>query len=228
MCKKGLLAMAMIVAGFVFSPMTLGAYYDGVYFNGFVGVSKALNNSYKDGAGSNRYGIKSDHGFNIGGAVGYRYDCFRAEIGLAYTKNDDDRIDVTYNGTPSATAGSNTGDQKAFTLMLNGYYDFVNRTGFVPFIGAGIGAAYIDHDYFYSTNSIRMHESDIVFAYQFIVGLGTDITENLRISLDYRFIGTTDGDFRMNDGGGAMSAGPMKVKGNYFNHQINLGLTYFL
>ena len=83
--------------------------------------------------------------------------------------------------------------------MGNGYYAFDVGGGFKPFIGAGIGIAYLDAEL--SAPGVgpgSVSDDDTVFAYQGIAGVEYEIlTDSATIALGvrYSYFATTDYDF---------------------------------
>ena len=140
-----------------------------------------------------------DNGFGIEGAAGYEHSSgFRGELALGYRKNDFD--DITVSGISASSAGINVGGQvEALSVMANGYAAFDVGGGFKPFIGAGIGIAYLDAEV--SAPGIVLgsfSDDDTVFAYQGIAGVEYEIlTDSATIALGvrYSYFATTDYDF---------------------------------
>ena len=94
-----------------------------------------------------------------------------------------------------------SGDVDSLSVMGNGYYAFDLGAGFKPFIGAGIGVAFLDAEVELSHPSfgtITESDDDTVFAYQGIAGIEYEFpTESATIALGvrYSYFGTTDPDF---------------------------------
>jgi opacity protein-like surface antigen len=78
-----------------------------------------------------------DSGFLLNGAVGARYSpTLRGEIALGYRAQDT-------QSTVSGTGGlfDTEGELTAFTVDLNGYYDFPVGGPVRPYVGVGVGVA---------------------------------------------------------------------------------------
>ena len=212
-CKRS--ALAVLLLSTVFACVSIPAFADYLgspYISVHLGASKPTTKTYSDPLGS--YRVKSDEGFIGDLAFGYQMDAFRTEIALGYTVNDAESITVM----PGPIVAHDAGDTKSTTLMLNGYYHFMNRTGLTPYIGLGLGAARMQHKI--NAAGAMISASDTVFAYQGILGVACDISQNLRGSVDYRYLGTSRGDFDVSVGGVAT--------GRYGSHRINFGLTFFM
>jgi opacity protein-like surface antigen len=72
----------------------------------------------------------------LGVGVGWKHDWFRADVTGDYAWRSQ------YSGT-GASGTSVTADVDSFTVMGNAYIDFGTWYGFTPYIGAGIGGAYV-------------------------------------------------------------------------------------
>jgi OmpA-OmpF porin, OOP family len=145
--------------------------------------------------------VETDLGYALGVAAGYRFDAVRVEAELGYQKNEVDDV----NGK------NRTGDIKAYSLLVNGYYDLVRGKKIVPFITAGIGAAKVDAD----VNNFA-HVDDIGLAYQVGAGFYYTITDNLHIELKYRFMGVAEIDgFDLDN-----------LNPEFATHNVLLGLRY--
>ncbi|NBU27714.1 MAG: porin family protein, partial [Caulobacteraceae bacterium] len=96
-----------------------------------------------------------------------------------------------------ATCNSPGADLTAYTVMGNVIYDFFPDSSFRPFVGAGIGANYVDVNVagrFDSPNTgfLRIDDEDTAFAWQFLGGLAFDITDRLSGDLTYRYLDGND------------------------------------
>src|SRR3546814_11335928 len=59
---------------------------------------------------------------------------------------------------------------------------------------------------------------DTGFAWQLGGGLGFLVNDRMTVSLDYRYAGTSDPEYKTSDGG--------KLKSEYQSHNVGLGLRY--
>jgi opacity protein-like surface antigen len=123
--------------------------------------------------------IEFDPGYALGVAVGNKFGKVRAELELGYQKNNVDKCEGKCKDI--------SGDMKAYSLLVNGYYDFINKTKITPYITAGIGVAKVDAD----VNKIA-HVDDTGLAYQVGVGVAYAINSKLTVDLKYRYIGVVD------------------------------------
>lgn len=126
-------------------------------------------------------------GFGFGGGGGYDFDFLRVEGEIAYRKNDINKVSTALYGNAGGS-----GDLSALSFMLNGFYDFKNRTFITPYIGGGIGVALLELSTV-TAETIRISGGDdTVFAYQLEAGFNNAITESMSFDLGYRYFATTD------------------------------------
>ena len=113
------------------------------------------------------------------------------------------------------------GHSNAWSLMLNGYYDF-NRGGVVqPYLGAGIGAADVSADG--AANILSFDDSETVFAYQAMAGLGFSVTPQLTVDLGYRYFIAQGVDFELSDG---IEPPTLTGDADYHQQAVTIGLRY--
>ncbi len=72
------------------------------------------------------------------------------------------------------------------TLMASGYYDFYNESIFTPYLGAGIGAGFVDGHY--QINGISRQIDNTVLAWQVGGGVGIAVTETITADVGYRYL----------------------------------------
>ena len=115
-------------------------------------------------------------------AVGYAFNQnFRVDLEYGYQEADIDRIaGVNVDGAASLTV---------HTALANGYYNFKNSTKITPFIGGGVGAAFLEG------NLGSASASDTVLAYQGTAGASYSVNDHLAVTGSYRYTGTEDGAF---------------------------------
>ncbi len=176
----------------------------GWYAGGTVGMS-ILHDS--DNSTGERWEYDTGVGFGFMGGWDFGNN-IRAELEFSYRTNDADR----QVGPGSGLHGSTS----ALALMANGFYDF-HLGNFVPFAGAGIGFARVASD-IDAGGTLVVDDSDIVFAYQFIGGVGYKITPQFVLALDYRIFGTTDPELT--------KTGGTKFDAEYFTQNLMLSGRY--
>jgi len=130
------------------------------------------------------------------------------------------------------------------TLMFNAYYDFRNSTPFTPYVGAGLGLAFVTSKWketkYYADRTYWMNDYDessgaklnTNFAWQLGLGIAYDFNEYVSVELGYRLMGlgpvkTASKDMRGQFVGGIWQGAEENQKftiDNLLVHQVNLGL----
>lgn len=163
--------------------------------------------------------LSFDTGWLIEGAVGYAHESgLRGEIAGGYRTNDLDEFDWSGVGDVDFE-----GDIEAFTLLANVYYDFDlsaygGATGtaanFVPFVGGGLGVAYLNANLEEINNvSLNDEEDDTVFAWQIVAGFAYNFTPNVAATVRYAYFATSDPEFD-------------DVDSEYSGHNVLAGIRY--
>lgn len=115
-----------------------------------------------------------------------------------------------------ATTNSETGELSAWTALANLYLDLGNFSGFVPYVGAGAGMAYVKMDDIVTESAGIFTDigdaSDWNFAWALMAGFAYEFSPNLALDAGYRYIdlgevdsdtltgfGAGDGDFTYDD-----------------------------
>ena len=136
-----------------------------------------------------------DDGFAAGARAGYEMGPWRFEAEYAYREHDLNSVQVG-----GARFGA-TGDRHAHAVMGNVLYDvplgawMPMALPLTPHIGAGIGAVNL-------TDTVRVAgrsntDDDWVFGYQAIAGVRYNLSPNLAVDLDYKYLATDDATFRI-------------------------------
>ena len=162
--------------------------------------------------------LELDSGLGASAAIGVVIKKrFRAEFEYGYKKADATNISLN---TP---AGTNVkfpvaGDLSIHSFMLNGAFDFRNKSRFTPYLGVGIGLAAVDiENPTFTTAGVTIPADDngnIVFAYQLLGGVGYWITSQFVAFLDYKYLGTADPEFTM-------------TTATIGSHNFEVGLRYY-
>jgi outer membrane protein OmpA-like peptidoglycan-associated protein len=92
---------------------------------------------------------------------------------------------TTTTTTQTTVPGTVSGQLQQMTYMASGYVDLLPGARIVPFVGAGIGMAFMSD----GVASCGMCSTQ--FAYQSTVGVGYNINDNIRIDFETRYYGTT-------------------------------------
>jgi opacity protein-like surface antigen len=170
---------------------------------------------------------------------------FSAGAGVGYQINQHLRTDVTVDwlaksnfrgstsgvcntpapGTPCVSV--DTTAYSALLLLANAYVDIGTWHGITPYVGAGIGGAWVKWDTLHNSNNDGdfFHEGgkNWRFAYSLMAGASYCLTRNLDLDVGYRFSHINGGRmFEIDAGGGA---GPGFDKGINV-HEVRGGLRY--
>ena len=186
--KKALVAAAAIVL----APLGAQAQtlqYPGFYIGAIGGVNWLLNTTFNTNFAAPAFGVAGSvstnalfqTGWGAGGMVGYDFVGPRVEIEAMYRDNQ-----ATVNLQSGSTFSPNFGaDLNQTAVMANFFYDFLAGQTIVPYIGAGVGVAFIN------TSALGTASSSTQFAYQGMIGVGWNINEQFRVNLEGRYYGTT-------------------------------------
>lgn len=150
--------------------------------------------SYPEERGS----VDFETGYNLGAALGYDFGPGRVEVEIAYRDNEANRL--TRQGTTTEVDGNFS----ALSFMVNGYYDFRNRSIVTPFVTAGLGYANVDAEDF---------DDHTVFAYQVGAGVGIALNKQVSLDLGYKYFATDDPEFD-------------EVEAEYSSHNLIAGLRF--
>jgi len=202
----------------------------------YVGAGAGLNLSRDSDVGPNGYtGGGAELEFKPGVAAvisaGWGFgNGLRAEVEGNYRYNNVDDGKIPAFGSPGRAKGNNF----SFGVMGNVLYDFDLGLpmGITPYIGGGVGYAWLNYDSVRLTGSDPLNRFDIVgsdgqFAYQGIAGLAVPITSmpGLSFTAEYRYFATLDQKLKTN----RVVAGDVvsrKSDVEYGNHSIMVGLRY--
>jgi opacity protein-like surface antigen len=188
--------------------------------NWYVGVSGTLPfvSSTDVNVGGARAGeVDFDGGYGVGLALGYTpgpngnfLDNMRFELEYMYRGNDLDTISNA--GGSSALSDDLTSD----TYMVNAYYDINTGTRLTPYIGAGAGMTNVE----LSVPTLALDDTDNVFAYQVMAGLGwqPEALLNTSLHLGYRFMDASDPEFTTRTG--------TRVEHEYQVHGVEAGARF--
>lgn len=110
------------------------------------------------------------------------------------------------------------------TLMVNAYYDFKNDTKFTPYVGVGVGIAWVsmEGDLAGVVGFDSYTESN--FAWSLNAGISYDITENWSADLGYRYMNVGDAKTKSLTIVG-LGTGHLEAK-DIVSHQVMLGVRY--
>ncbi len=201
-----LAAAAVLLAG------AGGASAQSFYVGAYGGVNYGHESDVLvDGIGG--INMATDIGYAVGGFVGYDFgNSFRVEGELAYRRNA--LNEMSQGGLAMAMEGY----VSSTALMVNGLYDFDSGSALTPYIGGGVGVAQfsVRDAMFVDIPDTPTNQDDTVFAYQFIAGVGYELSPTLTLFADYRLFGTMDPEFT-DDG--------ETIEVSYLNSSIMVGIS---
>lgn len=182
----------VIITGFamMFSLSSVAYGAEGPYMSADLGLAMACDSDVTDSTVPGiTIDIESEQGLGLGVAVGYGFGAARVEGEIAYQTNDLENASISGIGSVDLT-----GDTSSIALLLNGYYDFKNKSPFTPFVSAGIGFAKVEvNDMNVPGSGLpSTDDDDTVFAYQAGFGVGYAVNKMVSIEVKYRYLGTAD------------------------------------
>lgn len=161
--------------------------------------------------------VEFDNGWGVGSLLGYDYGAIRVEADIGYRSFDATDIKNLRLGDGAGgytNAGDSTVDNNfgVLSVMGNVLYEYENSSVFTPYVGAGLGAAWVFVNEGSGAVTIASGD-DVGFAYQGIVGAKVSINDNLSAFADYRYLGTSD--IQVNE-----------LKSSYALQSVQAGLVY--
>ncbi len=234
--KSKFMAVAAALALAVAWPASSASAGEGLYVSGHGGFSVAGGSKTRTNGGGIGFSKgKTSYKFGAGGgfAVGYtfapmgRLGGYRVEYEFdLFHANPDKRKGTagTFAGTKLKVSGSTT----QYTSFINGYRDFDELKDIIPsvtpFVGIGIGLSVVDLNNVGLPLTRGLSDTDIVFAGQIITGLSYDIMPRMVLSGEYRFIITTNPNFK--DAPAAAAA--TKLRSQNYRHVFGFSLRYYI
>ena len=199
-------------------------------FNAANGTNFASGNGVTNTKKENSWLGEVGGGCGFGGARGMRFEAMLGFRG----KQDVQGEPNFYAGPVGTPINPNPVDPlhssiRTTTLMLNGYKDLGNWGGFVPYVGAGIGAAYnqLDDVYFTDNPNLlnRIHgNNDLSFAWSLMAGVGYQISDRAVLDVGYRYIDKGSISSQRSDNLGNVNP-PVKFD-DLTAHEVKVGLRY--
>ena len=147
--------------------------------------------------------VDHEYGFDGSGFVGYDLGAFRLEAEVAYKRADIDEIE-TLIGLPGAIGQGRAipqtfvdaggGNTTALSFMINGMLDFGDDDGVSGFLGGGVGVARVNfnNQRQFSNQGAFIDDSDTRFAWQLLAGVRQAISDNVDVTVRYRFFNVSD------------------------------------
>jgi opacity protein-like surface antigen len=168
--------------------------------------------------------------FSIGGGVGYQINQhFRTDLTADWLSSSD------FNGSTSGFCGvaqdpctsTDSSSYSALLLLANAYVDIGTWHGVTPYVGAGIGGAWVKWDTLHNTDIDGPFEhtggENWRFAYALMAGASYCLTDQVKLDVGYRYSHINGG--RMFDYASDSNVGPGYDHGIGVN-EVHGGLRY--
>ncbi len=194
--------------------------YVSVFGGASLGASVKTN--WSDGPETEKFNLNT--GWSIGGAAGMKWnDLLRAEIEISHSQWSGKDVVVQYAASPASNYAA-TGTVAATYLLGNVWADLKTNTAFTPYVGGGLGVAFVN------TSGVRWDDStwgyvdgsQTHFAWQLGAGLKYELSEQLSLDVGYRFKNVEGLPFVNGNGNGNGHF----INGRLSSHNIEVGLTY--
>lgn len=205
MLNKLLAGCALVAFGVVISSQAK-AECNGIYLAGRGGIA---NPKIADKDANFNDSLKIDeNALMLSGAIGYRYEYFRAEVEYIWRDTAKDKSTDTAALPDGSTLTSTSSAEFDYdSYMFNIYYDFSPYTWFTPYISAGIGVTNLEYNFVYPNGSDSYDKSN--FTWSLGAGVSAKMTNRFNIDVGYRY-------FDMGKMG----------KGEITNHEVYAGVRY--
>ncbi len=146
---------------------------------------------------SNGQTVSTETGFVAGGAIGFDYaDGIRTELEYRYMTAGIASVTRTGGVSDPTVMTTPNDDLNAHLLMSNFFYDFHNGSRLTPFIGLGVGGAFVENE---------VAQRDAALAYQGRAGVALGLDGGFSVDFEYIYLrsndlvyGPEDDDFVLN------------------------------
>ena len=178
--------------------------------------------------------LDHDYGYDGGIFVGYDLGAFRLEGEVAYKKAhlEGFRTTVLLPGEGTSFPGTRTevggGTTSALSFMINGMLDFGEDDGVSGFVGGGVGVARVklNNHRVFANQAAFIDESDSRFAWQLFAGVRQAISDNMDVTVKYRFFNVDDLDLVANAGNPSNPISAQTATGRLRTHSLLGGITF--
>jgi opacity protein-like surface antigen len=173
---------------------------------------------------------------SLGGGIGYQINKYlRADVTGDYwfKSNFTGTTAGASCGTPPVPCNSiDESSYRAFVLLANAYAELGTWHKVTPYVGAGIGGAYVEWANLRNTIpgvTVDEHrgESEFRFAWALMAGASYCLTNNLKADLGYRYTNIAGGRMfsQYAPDGTFLGVGPGRDRG-FHAHEVRAGLRY--
>jgi len=194
-----------------FDPAGTGSYFavfGGAAINPEAGIQEDNDQNH----------IRFDDGYSFGGAIGTRVaDGLRGELEVSYLEIDPkDRR----NEGPGDTITDLDGEHSHIYVLANLWKDFELGMGFNPYIGGGLGMAFVDSRMEIDGGDGDVDDFQPAFAGQLGAGIRVALTDSLTADVGYRYKAVLNALSRGEDGGDDHASG------TYETHIVQGGVAW--
>jgi opacity protein-like surface antigen len=190
------------------------AEHSGPYVGAYLGGNALMTAKGSDDLGS--FSLKFDPALQGSAVFGWDFEpgnpVGEGRIELEYTRRSNPLDQVKFVEGSFKGGGNVTAD----SLLLNFFGVYRNKSRWLPYVGAGIGAARIEASDLQVTGQPLSNDSTFVVAYQAGTGIDFALTDRLSLDLGYRFFGCIRPKFTEANG--------QKFEMDYYSHNVILGL----
>lgn len=194
-------AALIMISGSAQALNPVQGFYAGIFLGGSWSPNLNLNLDHPLTFASTPVSLKYKVLGDAGGELGYRMDQFRIESELLY--NYAPYQSLTIAGYTILSPKKNTGlrmkgSTSTGAILLNGYYDAYflwEQSNWVPYVGAGIGYAYVQNSLNFYYNDVQISGAKIsdhanTPIGQVIAGVNFFMDDFTTFSLDARYFST--------------------------------------
>jgi opacity protein-like surface antigen len=190
----------------------------GWYFRGDFGYRFNQPGSVTSAIAPNPTNNRIDDAFAIGLGAGYKWSWFRTDLTFDYA------FPVTYRGDTPGFAPDFSAKIQSVTGLANFYVDMGTWSGMTPYIGAGLGGAYVRTTGFVSASApaVEVSGDRWNFAWAAMAGIAYCFTQNFMVDVGYRYLDQGQATT------GLTALGDQLTVKNLTSHEIRAGVRWSL
>lgn len=178
-------------------PALAGAQDTDNYITVSGGLGWAADVERTVGNGSRIATIEYDSPYGFGAAYGHAINSWlRVEGELSFIEAGIDEVTGHFGQETDEV-----GRDRFYNMMVNALANFKNSTDFTPFVGAGIGAVYAQHDVTFDPDivdnipAVESNDYEWAFGYQMLAGVGWEFKPGITMDIMYRFFGVESREY---------------------------------
>lgn len=169
--------ISVLTVAFVLQAGTALAECDGFYLAGRAGQAKYKLEDSRSSVDRNHSDYVIDKKrLMLSGAIGYRYEHFRAELEYIWRKKNSKQLTEFTNAK-----------FKSPSYMFVVYYDFFPYSWFTPFVNAGIGYTRSKLQFNNSSVDVSYNVKENALTWSLGAGISAKVTNRLNVDLGYRY-----------------------------------------